>query len=58
MKNLLFILVSLILISFLSSCTAEELPEIEPTINMETVDPNNPEEGVPPVRTVPPIKTP
>lgn len=42
MKNLFFILVSLILISFLSSCTAEELPEIEPTINMETVDPNNP----------------
>lgn len=45
MKNVLFILVSLLLISFLSSCTAEELPEIEPNLEMENVDPIPPGEG-------------
>ncbi len=45
MKNILFILVSLLLLSFLSSCTVEELPETEPTLEMETVDPNAPKEG-------------
>ena len=32
---------SLLLLSFLSSCTAEELPETKPTLEMENVDPNN-----------------
>ena len=58
MKNVLFILVSLLLLSFLSSCTAEELPVAEHTVQTDTVDPNNSGEGVPPIRTVPPIKIP
>lgn len=58
MKNLLLILVSLLLLSFLSSCTAEELPETKPDFNMETLDPNNPKEGEtdPPIIHIPPTK--
>lgn len=54
MKNVLFILVSLLLLSFLSSCTAEELPETKPTLEMENVDPIPPVEGM----TEPPISVP
>lgn len=51
MKNILFLLVSLLLLSFLSSCTAEELPETEPTLEMENVDPTPPggETNPPPI---------
>lgn len=51
MKNLLFILVSLLLLSLLSSCTAEELPEPKTNFQMETVDPDNPggESDPPPI---------
>jgi hypothetical protein len=39
--------VSLLLLSFLSSCTAEELPETKPTLEMENVDPIPPLEAEP-----------
>jgi hypothetical protein len=45
MKNVTFLLVSLLLMAFLTSCTAEELPETEPTLQMETSNPNTPKEG-------------
>jgi hypothetical protein len=47
MKNVLFLLVSLLLLSFLSSCTAEELPETEPTLEMETVNSTTPKDQEP-----------
>lgn len=56
MKNVLLILVSLLLLSFLSSCTAEELPEIEPTLQMENGDPNNPGGETDPPVVIPPKK--
>lgn len=60
MKNLLYILVSVFIMTFLSSCTAEELPETNPSFQMETVDPNPPAETEtePPVVIVPPTKKP
>lgn len=54
MKNVFFLLVSLLLMAFLTSCTAEELPEIEPTLQMETGNPTTPEDG----ETKPPINPP
>lgn len=48
----------MLLLSLLSSCTAEELPETKPTLEMENVDPIPPGEGEPPVRTIPPVKIP
>ena len=48
----------MLLLSFLSSCTAEELPETEPNLEMENVDTIPPVEGEPPVRTIPPVKIP
>lgn len=38
--------------AFLTSCTAEELPETEPTLQMEVVNPNN-EKDQEPVPTPP-----
>jgi hypothetical protein len=52
MKNVTFLLVSLLLMAFLTSCTAEELPETEPTLQMEVVNPNN-EKDQEPVPTPP-----
>lgn len=56
MKNLLFILVSLLLLSFLSSCTAEELPETKTNFQMETVDPNSSGGETDPPTLIPPRK--
>lgn len=59
MKNVLFILVSLLLLSFLSSCTAEELPETIKTHYKEGDD-VTPKEGEtePPIINLPPTKKP
>lgn len=60
MKNSLYILVSVLIMTFLTSCTAEELPETNPSFQMETVDPNLPVEAEtePPKTNIPPIKKP
>lgn len=60
MKNLLYIIAFALFLAFLTSCTAEELPENNHNIQLETVDPKTPieEENIPPVVNVPPTKKP
>lgn len=45
MKNVTFLLVSLLLMVSLSSCTAEELPAKDESLQMETSNPTTPKEG-------------
>ena len=58
MKNVLLILVSLLLLSFLSSCTAEELPATEHTVQTNTIGDLPPKDQEPPKINLPPVKNP